>query len=64
MSNVQPYTLVHLPWETHPDGQDKSSFQLGGSALQALIGCLSLWIVCEQVIYLQEICDLYISYNF
>ena len=27
------HTLVNSPWETHPDGQDKSSLQLGGDAL-------------------------------
>ena len=26
-------TLVHSQWETHLDGQDKSSLQLGGGAL-------------------------------
>ena len=33
------HTLVHSPWETHPDGQDKLSLQLGGGALQSLLDC-------------------------
>ena len=27
------YTIVHSPWETHPDDQDQSSLKLGSSAL-------------------------------
>ena len=27
------YTLMESPWETHPDGQDKSSLQVEGGAL-------------------------------
>ena len=28
-----------LTMETHPNGQDKSSLQLGGGALQSLLDC-------------------------
>ena len=31
------HTLVNSPWETHPDGQDKSFLQLGGGTLQSLL---------------------------
>ena len=27
------HALVYSQWETHPDGQDKSSLQLGGGTL-------------------------------
>ena len=30
---MQTYILVHSPWETYIDDQDKSSLQLGGIAL-------------------------------
>ena len=33
------YTLMESPWETHPDGQDKSSLQVEGGALQPLLDC-------------------------
>ena len=33
------HALVHLPWETHLDNQDKPSLQLGGGALQSLLNC-------------------------
>ena len=36
------HTLVHSPWETNPDGQDKPILQLGGGALQSLLNCLNL----------------------
>ena len=55
--------LVHSPWEAHPDSQDQSSLQLGGGALQPLIGCRDSWSGCEQVIYLQETHDLDLLYN-
>ena len=58
MSNVQPYTLVHSPWETHPNNQDYPSLQLGGGALQSLMGSLGPWTDYEQVIYLQGTHDL------
>ena len=35
------YTLVHSLWETHPNGQDQPSLQLGGSTLQPQMDCLS-----------------------
>ena len=55
---MQQYTLVHSPWETHPNSQDQPSLQLGGGALQPLMGCLDPWTDCEQVIYLQVAHDL------
>ena len=63
MSNVQPYTRVHLPCEARPNSQDQSSFLVGGDALQPLMGCLDKWIDYEQVIYLQETHDLDLSCN-
>ena len=45
---------MHSPLETHPDNQDKSSLELGGSALQPLMGCLDPRIGYEQFIYFQE----------
>ena len=33
------HTLMHSSWETHLDGQNKLSLQLGGSALQSLLDC-------------------------
>ena len=53
-------TLVHSPWETHPKGQDKSSFQLGVGTLQFLLDCPNPWIDCEQLIYLLGTHDLYL----
>ena len=63
MSNVQPYTLVHSPWETHPNNQDQPSLLLEGGALQPLMGCLDPWTNYEQVTYLQGTHDLDLSCN-
>ena len=57
------HTLMHSPWETHPDGQDKSSLQLGGSALQSLLDCPNPWTDYGQLIYLQGTYDLYLDCN-
>ena len=57
------HTLIHSPLETYPDGQDKSSLQLGGGALQFLLDCLNPWTNCKQIIYLQGIHDLYLLCN-
>ena len=57
------HILVHSPWETHPNGQDKSFLQLWGDALQFLLDCLNPWINCGQLIYLQKTHDLYLLCN-
>ena len=57
------HILVHSPQETHPDSQDKSSLQLGGSALQSQLNCLNQWTNYGQLIYLQGTYDLYLLYN-
>ena len=57
------HTLVHSPWETHPDDQDKPLFQLWGDALQSLLDCLNPWTNCGQLIYLQGTHDLYLLHN-
>ena len=44
---------MNSPWEPYPNGQDQSSLQLGGGALQPQMDCLSLLTSCEQIIYLQ-----------
>ena len=36
------HTLVHSPWETHPNSQNQPSLQLEGGALQPLMGFLDL----------------------
>ena len=36
------HTLVHSPWEIHPNGQDKPSPQLGSGVIQSLLDCLNL----------------------
>ena len=56
-------TLVHSPWETHLDGQDKLTLQLRGGALQPQLDCPNLWIECKQLIYLQGTHDLYPLHN-
>ena len=38
-AHYAPHTLVHSPWENHPDDQDKSSFKLGGHALHFQMDC-------------------------
>ena len=48
---------------THLDSQDQPSLQLGGGALQPLMGCLYPWTGCEQVIYLQGTHDLDLQCN-
>ena len=58
------HTLVYSPWETHPDGQDKLSLQLRGSALQSTLDCPNPWTDCWQLIYLQGTYDLYFLCNF
>ena len=57
------HTLVHSPWETHLDGQDKPSLQLRGGTLQSLLDCLNPWTNCRQLIHLQRTCDLYLPCN-
>ena len=51
---------MQLPRQPHPDGQDKSSLQLGGSALQSLLDCPNPWIDYEQLIILQRTYNLYL----
>ena len=55
---------MHSPCETYPDAQDKSSFQLGDSALQSLLDYPNPWINYEQLIILQGTYDLYPLFNF
>ena len=57
------HTIVHSPWETHPNDQNKSSLKLGGGALQSLLDCQRPWTNCGQLIYLQGTHDLYFLYN-
>ena len=45
------HTLVHSPWKTDPDSQDKSSLQFGGSTPQSLLDYLNLLTDCGQFIY-------------
>ena len=33
------HILIHSPWETHLDDQDKPSLKLGGGAPQFLLDC-------------------------
>ena len=48
---------------TCPDSQNQLSFQLGGDALQPLMGCLDPQTGYEQVIQLQGTCDLDLPCN-
>ena len=41
---------MYSPWETHPYSQDQQSLQLGGGALQPLMGCLN----CEMSFIFKE----------
>ena len=43
---------MHSPWETHPNGEDKPSFQLGGDTLQSLLDFPNLGTDCEELITL------------
>ena len=45
---------LHLPWELHPNDQDKLSLQLRGSTLRSIVDCSNPLIECEQLIILQE----------
>ena len=51
------HTLVRSPWETHSNGQDKPSLQLGGDALESLLDCPNSWTNCRPLIYLQGTYD-------
>ena len=58
------HTIVYSPWEKHLDEQDKSSLQLGGSALQSQIDCPNSWIEGGIFITFQGTYDLDFLYNF
>ena len=57
------HTLVHSPWETHLDGQDKSFLQLRGDVPKSLLDCPNPSIDYGQLIYLQGTHDLYFLCN-
>ena len=61
---IASHTLMHSPSENHPNGQDKSSLQLGGGALQSLLNFPNPWTDCGQFIYLQGTYDLHLLCNF
>ena len=57
------HILVHKAWENHLDGQDKSSLQLGGSALYFQMDYLNQWTDYGQLITMKGTYDLYLLCN-